>query len=404
MLNRWMQLFIGYEGYLRFPWLYVLLALLVLYLYRRTQAVERSAFGVKVTSPLANWGLSLATGLGAGLFATACTALFRVHIDLSDVVCLWVASGLFALWNMRLTCVSYGAGLVTLVQGLALLASTQGLHGAVLNYLLSVHAASLLTLAAILHIAEGLLVYLTGAFDASPLFVQSRRGQIIGAFMLQKFWIAPAVLAGIQGGVLPFPLLIGFSGLATATQPARMVKYTGWLTLVYGIVLLGLCLGADSLGTGFTVVAVLAIALHEVLYYTVRLSEERAAPLFVRPVRGVKVLATLPHSPARKLGLAAGETILKVGGMAVNSPYDIHFALDLNPAYVKIEVADVRGEIRFVGTPVYAGDPHQLGVIVVPDERAREYAQIYELSIGRWLGRLLTSRKRFVAQETSHFS
>lgn len=403
-MSGWLKLASGYEGYLRFPWLYLALALLVLYLYRRTQSVERSAFGVKVSRPLADWGLSLLMGLAAGVFASVCAALLRVHIGLSDIVCLWIASGLFALWNVRLSCVSYGAGLVTLVQGAALLFVHGGLHDAVLSYVLSVHSASLLTLAAILHVAEGILVYLTGAFDASPLFVQSRRGQIVGAFLLQKFWLSPAVLTTVQGAVLPLPLLIGFSGLATSAQPVRTARVTGWLTLLYGLLLLGLCLVADRLASGFVIVAVLAVALHEVLYYAVRLAQDRATPLFVRPARGVKVLATLVHSPARKLGLRAGETILKVGGMAVNSPYDIHFALDQNPAYVKMEVADVHGEIRFVGTPVFAGDPHQLGVIVVPDERAREYAQIYELSIAAWLGRLYTSKKRFAVEETSSFS
>lgn len=398
----WRDLAAGYLGYLYVPWAYLALAIFVLVQYRRVQAVERSAFGVKVTRAVRDWGISLLIGLGAGLCTTAALSLLDAHIVFADVICLWVIAIVLSLFTIRFTCVSYGAGLLVLAQGIALLVVSQGGRLGYFTFLLSLHASSLLLLAAVLHVVEGALIYLTGFLNASPLFVQSRRGQIVGAFLLQKLWLVPTVLSVTPGFAIPFPVLIGYSGLATSSVPRQMTRSAGFLTAVYGVCMVGLAILAMHFGHYYTIVALLLIGLHEGLYHWVKSQEEEAPPLFVRPFRGVRVLACIPGSPADKMKLVPGETITKVSGISVNSPYDVHFAIDQNPAYVKIEVADDKGEIRFVGTPLYESDPHQLGVILVPDERAREYAQIYRLSVGSWLGRWLGSKKRFFAEHSTN--
>jgi len=350
------------------------------------------------------WLISLAIGLLVGALTTVTLALLKVRVGLPDIAGVWIIALVLSLWNVRLTCIAYAAGVLTLLQEAALLAEHQGIRSTLISDVLAVHTSALLMLAAVLHIAEGVLIYLMGASNANPLFVQSRRGQIVGAYLLQKFWLVPAVITTMQGVVLPFPVLLGFSGLATASVPKRMARYAGFLTLLYGIAILLMCLLAIHMGRFYTIVALFMIGLHELLNYHVHATEAKAPPFFVRPSRGVKVLAVIPGSPAHKLQLSAGETIIRVAGMMVNSPYDIHFAIDQNPAYVKLEVADLRGEIRFIGTPVYEKDPHQLGVIIVPDERAREYAHIYKLSVGAWIGRWHRSKRRFLVDPNTNSS
>lgn len=400
----WRDLAFGYLRYLESPWLYLVLAAFVLLQYQRVQSVERSAFGVKVTRPVADWGVSLAFGLLSGLVATTLLALLHAKIGLPDVAFLWIVTVVLGLFNVRLTCLSYSAGALAVLQWVAVLVVQGGAHLGVLGPILQVHVGSLILLAAVLHVVEGVLVYFFGARNASPLFVQSPRGQIVGAFLLQKFWLVPTVLAIAPGLALPFPVLIGYSALTSSAVPRQSARASGFLTAVYGVVMLLLTALMLHFNRYFAIVGVLLIVLHEALGIWLKVMDEHAPALFVRPARGVKVLATLPASPAEKMGLMPGETIFRIGGMGVNSPYDVHFAIDRNPAYVKMEVAGLDGEMRFVGSPLYASDPHQLGVIVVPDERAREFAQIYRMSVRKWLGRWIGSKRRFVAEQTTNIS
>jgi predicted metalloprotease with PDZ domain len=80
------------------------------------------------------------------------------------------------------------------------------------------------------------------------------------------------------------------------------------------------------------------------------------------------VLGVIPGSPAEALGITAGQTIVRVNGVRVAVKEDLHRALRQNPAYVKLELADENGEIRFMQRALYAGEHHQLGIILAPDE------------------------------------
>lgn len=377
----------GYLHLVTSPWVYLLIVLFVYLQYRRMHTVERAAFGVKITLPWRQWFMSVITGFVASIVISAILSLFHQTISTSTVLWVWGLTLLFAIFDMRLTCISYSTALLGVLQPLALLAID---HGIKLPFFMQVLASTqllmLLLVTGLAHVMEGILIRFFGHRGASPLFVESRRGHIVGGFVMQKFWPLP-VLMSWGGVVAPFPILVGFSDFTLGQVPKRVVERTWWIVFLYGLLTLLLYIGTLYQPNLAFVVAVFIGLLHEVMYRSVRTREANATPIFVRPNRGVRVLATLPYSPAEKLGLTAGDTIMKVGGMAVNSPYDIHFAIDQNPAYVKLEVLDLRGELRFLGTPVFMKDPHQIGIIAVPDEHAREYATIYPLSIGKWVWR-----------------
>ena len=52
--------------------------------------------------------------------------------------------------------------------------------------------------------------------------------------------------------------------------------------------------------------ALAALLLHEGLVWYSRYEEQQRSPMFVHPVRGLRVLAVLPDSPASELGILAG--------------------------------------------------------------------------------------------------
>ncbi|MHB1630188.1 MAG: hypothetical protein ACYCVB_17760 [Bacilli bacterium] len=393
----WHQLALGYRHLWAAPAVYIAVGLLVLLQYTRASRLEKASFGLRITAPVRTWLVSMGAGIAAALAATAALYMLSVRVTVYEVTVLWIIMAVLWLIDVRFSCIAYAAPLL-IVGGEALrMAANPATMLGMFAPLGSIHAASLLILCGVAQLSEGVLTQLLGARDPAPLFVQSRRGQVVGAFVLQKFWPLPLLVSTASGMIVPFPLLVGFSKLALGSVPERSARAVPPLLLIHGALAAAAGLLLRGHPVGLAVAAALTLLSHGALYAFANHTETAAMPLFARPQRGVRILATLAGSPAEKMALKPGETIVRIGGAAVNSSYDIHFAIDQNPAYAKLEVVDLRGETRFEGTPLYTDDPHQLGVVIVPDEHAREYAQVFQLSVGSWLWRWWLPRRRVVA-------
>ncbi|MNC61811.1 Cell division topological determinant MinJ [compost metagenome] len=79
----------------------------------------------------------------------------------------------------------------------------------------------------------------------------------------------------------------------------------------------------------------------------------------------------LPDSPAEGLDIRTGEILAKVNGLPVTTKDALHAALQANPAYCKLEIINLQGESRFAGRAIFAGEHHQLGILICPDEDTR---------------------------------
>ena len=389
----------GYGALARSPWIYVAAVFFVWLQYRRIQTVERAFFGVRVTSAVREWLVSLLASLLVGVALTMGMLALGVIVGRYDVLWMWGVLFVLLAVDVRYACVGYAASVLALAHVIAAVYAAAGgeLWGP-LATLVTVHGRSLLFLAGVLHVAEGALIWFAGHRAASPMFIRSRRGQVVGAYVLQKLWPVPLVLLTAAGSPLPFPALIGFNGLAIGSLPRAASRRTAAAVLLYGALVTALALVSLWRPWVLAASAVLAFAAHAGLYWFADKLERDASPLFVRPARGVRILAVIPGSPADAVGLRPGEVVRRIGSTPVNSPYDIHFAIDQNPAYVKMEVLDERGEARFVGTPIYHRDPHQLGIVAVPDSRADEYAEVYNVRVMRWLWRWWQVRRQALAR------
>ncbi len=393
----WHQLALGYRHLWAAPVVYIAAGLLVLLQYLRASRLEKASFGLRITAPLRTWLVSMGAGIAAALVVTVALYMLSVRVTVYEVTVLWIIMAVLWLIDVRLSCIAYAASLLVVCGEVLRAAVNPALMPGVFAPLDAIHASSLLILSGAAQLSEGVLVQLLGARDPTPLFVQSRRGQVVGAFVLQKFWPLPLLVSTASGMIVPFPLLIGFSKLAMGSVPERSAHAVSPLLLIHGLLVAVAGFFLRSHPVGLAVAAALTFLSHGALYAFANHTETAAMPLFARPQRGVRILATLAGSPAEKMALKPGETIVRIGGATVNSSYDIHFAIDQNPAYAKLEVMDLRGEPRFEGAALYTDDPHQLGVAVVPDEHAREYAQVFQLSVGTWLWRWWQPRRRVVA-------
>ena len=368
------------------PAVYLLMLLFLGVQYQRAQMMERSVLGLKVSLFVGYWWKSLLYGMIMGIAISGGMYLIRHYFSFTWSVTLswelWIVFLLLALIDVRLADIAIvGPVVILLCAGLLMIPSTHFWWLPTLDQL-----RSLLFIAGATQLFVGILGIINGGRYASPLYVKSKRGQVVGMFISQMFWPIPLLLPS-TGMILPAVIFTGINSYSISSPSARIIHKKGQVVLLIGLLVLA---GSVLLGTSMVsllIIAVASLLLRTGLLQIVQILERGGLPIYVQPARGVRVLASLARSPSAQLGLQAGEIILKIGNILVNSPYDIHFAIDQNPAYVKLEVVDARGESRFIGTPIFADGPSQLGVVVVPDAYLYQYREVYSLGQWNWIWR-----------------
>lgn len=407
-----LEIVTGLARVLAHPLFYVAL-LLVFLQYSRQNRMERNMFGVRVTLLGEQFLRAFLFGAAGGILATLLLTVVGVILSPVDLAYVWIVAILLALVNVRYTCFAYAGGLLSLVSlvlgALPTLTSGPAWLLNIYTDLRGLHIPDLMALVAILHLVEALLVHWQGGQAATPVFLEGRRGRLVGGFLLQKFWVVPMatfVVTGVDSTlstpswwplmsltavgavglqILPVPAILGYSGAALTMSPVRKARTTAKRLGIYSVLLLLLAIGASYWPPLLWVAALFCTIVHELLVLWEMHEEQTGHPVFVRPLQGLKILTVLPKSPAAEMGLLIGETIVKVNGMPVSTPYELHFAISQNPAYAKLEVLTPEGEPRFASTPIYMGDHHQLGVILVPDDQARQFVRLGSVSPVRWI-------------------
>ncbi|HWO54747.1 MAG TPA: PDZ domain-containing protein [Paenibacillus cookii] len=373
---------------------YYISILFIMLMYRRQVLLERKLFHVRLHS----WGLqtwrTFIGGLLAGLSVSVVILFLGISLTAEAVVCIWIVAVILLLFRVRFLCFAYSIGVLGVIQ--FVLGFFPGFHpagmaGTAVDTVRELDIPALLALVAVLHLAEALLVKLQGAGFANPVFMESKRGKLVGAYQIQAFWPIPLFLlipAQTGGELLPWtpllggdgwsagfsmaalPVIIGFSEMTQSMLPQAKADKTFRRLLIYGIVLLGLSLLAAWWKPLMIAAALVSFLVHEGLLWYSRLEEQQNSPMFVHPREGMKVLAVIPGSPAQEIGIKAGESIVKINGISIRTKEQMHAALRKNPAFCKLEVRNLHGESKFLQRAIYAGEHHQLGVILAPDPDA----------------------------------
>ncbi|WP_281882963.1 PDZ domain-containing protein [Paenibacillus sp. YYML68] len=408
------------------PFYYVGILVIVLQ-YRRQIALERRLFSTKLHSLLSESWRTVMWGFFGGLVASALMAVIGATVQLEAVLLLWLVSLLIALVRVRYMCWAYAVGVLGMlhailssIPGVGSSAEWQWLTGPILAF----NAPSMLALVAVLHLAEAVYVRTLGTRLSTPLFVEGKRGRMVGAYQLQGFWpmalflivpLSPDAAVGgagagavslpwspLLGGemwqngwmIIGFPVMVGFTELTMSRVPKDKARMSSTLLLGYsGAVLLLALLAALAPVLTFWL-CLLAVLLHEGMIVFSRRDEEKRAPIYVQDGKGLNILAVLPGSPAEELGLRPGEVISKVNGVPIRTKQELHQAMQLNSAYCRLEILDYARESRFLKRAVYSGDHHQLGIILAPDEDVLYYVDTKPLSFWSYFRRKLTGLLR----------
>ncbi|MCR8645000.1 PDZ domain-containing protein [Paenibacillus sp. N1-5-1-14] len=398
------------------PFLYVSALFLVMQ-YRKQIQLERKLFHSRLHSLRKEVLRSIIVGLVAGILISVVMAMLGIVITQGTVIVLWIITVLMAIVRVRFMCLAYSVGVLGILHvGLSWYpeAMQWEVIGTLFKWIHEAQMPGLIALVGVLHLAEGLLVSKQGAKMASPMFFEGKRGKLIGGYSLQSFWpITLFLIVPMTGGshvelpwqalfsgdlwgagwaILGFPIMMGYSELTLTSTPPEKVRRSGKLLMIYGVVIVMLAVGAYYWSPAILIAAVLSIGLHEGIMVYSRYVEARQVPLYVHDNRGLRILAVLPGSAAEEIGLQSGEIIRKINGMQVHSRIEWHEAMRMNAAFCKLEVLNIKGEIKFAQRAIYAGDHHTLGIILAPDQEAQYFVEMRQTNLFRYLRSKLSGR------------
>jgi hypothetical protein len=406
VLDRMLQAFL--HGLIQ-PFYYIGIVF-VAFQYHKQIQLERKLFSTRLHSLLDTTWRTVLAGIAAGFIGSIAMAFVGATLTQASLWWVWGVSIVLALFRVRFLCMAYAVGILGVVHAIVSLFPSLGdgtsLDGAVQS-LRELPMTALLAMVGILHMMEAAFVKWQGSKMAMPLFVENKRGRMVGSYRLQQFWPVPLfLLVPLAGGAtseLPwtpllggdlwtagwslaaFPVMLGYAESTLSRLPRDKAAQSAKRLLVYSVVVLALAALAEWLPAIIALASFLVAALHETIIWLGDRVELQEQPRFVHGSRGLTILAVLPKGPAAEMGLEAGEVILKVNGIAVNTRTELHHALGVNPAYSKLEVLNLEWHSKFVGRAMFAGDHYQLGVVLCPDDDVRYYVSMRERSlIGLW--------------------
>lgn len=415
MLNEWAPIGLQLSQAIIHLWIhpfyYLGLILLILH-YHRQVAFERLCFHARLHSVTTETWMSLIWGLFAGLFASVLFLAMGVVIRPFDLLWVWGITLILSIFRVRYLCMAYAVGIVGILHSISVWMSIEALASfGWYTSLQQIHLPSLLALVGLLHLVETFLVRKQGTRAAMPIFVEGKRGKVVGGYQLQRFWpiplfmwvpmssdlgsIVPGAEALTQWGwpwiagavaiqaltIIPFPAFIGYGERTISQYPERLATQASRYLVVYGLFIFALAWLIELWSFLSILGAILAVGLHEAMIIYSQSKDQSRKPLYVHDDRGLMILAVLPDSAAEEMGIQPGEMIAKVNGLTVRIKEDLHKALQKNPAHCKMEIINREGHVKFAARSIFAGEHHQLGILLAPDQQAR-YAMKMETE--RW--------------------
>lgn len=353
-------------------WLAVLVSFL---LSMRRVKRERNLFRSRTRSKRTDLFETLVPGFVVGLVLSVISVSLTLTVSTEFLIAFMVLTFLILLTGV----IRFNLPLGPLV---LLAGVTWFMTGDRVDSLRDVTVSDWVLLAALSLGAELVLLIWRGKKNLSPSLVLSKRGRYIGGLSSNKLWLIPLVVF-VPGSSLEtlipqwsFPefvpivlfLPIGFSFLFTGQLPDQLIR-----PLIQGRLLtfvLSVVLAAGAFLTGQAVwlygLPVLLI-VHLILHQRIKRLNRSQTPLFLNGKRGVVILGTLPEKPASEMGLVPGEAIYKVNGEFVESEKSFYEAIQKHKPYLRLEVMNHNGDVRFAQRAFYEQDHHDLGILFVSE-------------------------------------
>ncbi|MGB9678388.1 MAG: PDZ domain-containing protein [Thermoanaerobacteraceae bacterium] len=338
--------------------LFWLVVVLIWLQYKNKVKLEREILGKEQETMKDLLLDSIVYGLFAAIIGSIIIVLLGITIENIGLEYVWPLAILLMLINPRYICFSYAGGLVSLFS--------------LIFGFPHINVPALMAIVGILHLMESMLIFLDGHHNSTPVFVELNDGRIVGGFSMQKFWPIPfavlIIVTGVtasQGFNMPdwWPIIkptgidtnnmilgitlgmaaLGYGDIAITKTPKKKSLVSAKRLLIFSLILIGLSIaGIYSVIFQF-LAAIFAPLAHETIILFGQRDERINAPLFVAPENGVMVLFIAKGSPAEKMGISPGDTILKINDFTIKDDNDIINILSKQPDFLSITVRELGG-------------------------------------------------------------
>lgn len=187
---------------------------------------------------------------------------------------------------------------------------------------------------------------------------------------LAQLPLSPIVSPGTQGvQFILVPLVLGFAFTSRDGQLTRALHRRAWWSGIFAAFALVMAWVAwQQLFPETTVL--LALAAGGVLAAGGQWLSARGRGGFTAAAGGVRVVGIQPGTPAERMKLQRGDTILDCNAQPVETARELYVATQHLGTFCRLRVRDLEGRIRLTETAIYAGSPHMLGVITFPEDEA----------------------------------
>lgn len=329
---------------LKSPFFIIVLGIIYFQYYKIGQ-IEKEIIGYS-RSTFLKLVRSTIFGMFGGIITTVLFIYLGVVIIPKDFMYILGAAIILSFINPRYMCFSYGGGVVSL-------------SSLILGYP-KINIPQVMSVVAVLHIVESILILLDGSRDKLPVLFQARN-EVVGGFNMNRFWPIPFVVFMGDGLIQPITLMaiLSYGDYSVSSYPRKKIKKTSGVLFLYSIVLLYI---AKKVENPF-IAPLFALLGHEYIILRNKKIEDKSYPIFSATNKGVKILEIMPNSIGHKVGMKSGDVLIKINGIEINSKRDLDDIMTLNPKGLKFEVFDIRYGLS---TKKYKGKRKSLGLVIVP--------------------------------------
>lgn len=394
------------EAILTMPYIITLIVLAaVLYMRnRRTVTMQKMVIGQYINSAFELTISQIVLGILAGAIGSLILSYLGVVFDNQITISLlFMVSILLMLFRSRFICFSYSAGILSIISVVFQLFSKYG-NGNLTQYnFLNTDVMMIMSLVAVLHIIEGILVMIDGHKGAIPVFT-NKDNKIIGGFALKRYWAMPVavmflihnaesmggtfnvatpnfwpiikssyfnITASAVIGLIPFYGMLGYSSITFTKTKREKAVSSGICILGYGLILLVVAQLARTGLIAEFIVAIFAPIFHEVMLKAQMYFELKGKPRYLSGDDGLMVLEVAPFSPAYEMGIRSGDLLLEVNDKKILNEQDMIEALKNISNFMWFKIKTVKGKLLKLDYNKM-NKSKRLGIIFVPKNISKE--------------------------------
>lgn len=324
--------------------------------YKRSDSIRADMYGIKTDRMWRDTAVAIFLGIAGGLLGTILIIMAGLPLTGSGMTffLFLLVAAVLMLISPRFLCFAYAGGLISLAN--------------IITGWPQVNIFQILSLVALLHMVEGVLIFFSGHLGAVPTYFRVESDNPVGGFILQKFWpiplvilavaynpVSPEILGNMPGwwplikpGVeigrdyLSYALVfavagLGYGDLAIARNPWEKSRLSALFLIVYSMILFVLSVSAQYLWILAPVAAIFSPLGHELVIFIGKKIELAGKPAFVPSQYGMRVLDVVPGLPAWDMGIRSGDVIIRIGGNPVRDQGGLRNALANAPYSLEVE-------------------------------------------------------------------